>query len=423
MKKRFADKRNVTKRKMMLAGIFMAACVTFTGCGSDSKSDYMYETGEQNYVKSESTDYGFHSSYDNSYSGSDEGVAEEEYMESTETVTEAAGASDDSAQSGADLQDTGDELSKNTATENKKIIKTYNFSYDTEAFDDAYSYLREQVAAYDGYVSSSNLYGTSRRDLTLTARIPVEKCDEFVNQLGSLGTLVSQSESAEDVTLQYTDTESHITSLETEQDRLNTLLKEADDIESIITLEDRLSDVRYELENYQSQKNLYDDLITYCTVNIELSEVSYTVPVDDSSIFARIKTGLQTTFRDISYDFSNFFVWLIVNLPYLLIWALVIFVIYRIIRRCVRKAKAKHQIKKEQKLARQAQNMQQQNPQGMMMPQQGNVRPQVTPQPVNPNPQAVPQPVNPNPKVSPQQNNVAVPDEKKNKEEGTSDKK
>ncbi|MGN0495279.1 MAG: DUF4349 domain-containing protein [Lachnospiraceae bacterium] len=338
--------------KMMIAGLFMAGCLVFTGCGSTS-DEMNYKAADYDYSGVESADdYGF------GYSDGSGSYEVQDAMES-EAITENAEAVDsmdsydNEAGTGKDVKDTGDELSKNTAATNKKIIKTYNFSYDTETFDDAYDYLRTQITAYEGYISYSDMYGTTRRNLNLTARIPVERCDDFVNQLGSLGTLVSQSESAEDVTLQYTDTESRIDSLETEQDRLNELLKEADDLDTIITLEDRLTEVRYELENYQSQKNLYDDLITYCTVNINLSEVSYTVPVDDSSVFARIKTGLQTTFRDISYDFADFFVWFIVNLPYLIIWAIIIFVIYRIIRRCVRKSKAKRQAKKEQKLAMQ----------------------------------------------------------------------
>ncbi len=98
------------------------------------------------------------------------------------------------------------------------------------------------------------MYGTSGRTLYLTARIPAELSDQFVGQLGSLGTMVSQSESAEDITLRYTDTESRIASLKTEQERLLALLDKADSLDSIITLESRLTEVRYELENYQSLK-------------------------------------------------------------------------------------------------------------------------------------------------------------------------
>jgi large-conductance mechanosensitive channel len=159
--------------------------------------------------------------------------------------------------------------------------------------------------------------------------------------------MVSQSESAEDITLQYTDTESRIASLKTEQERLLALLDKADTLENIITLEDRLTEVRYELENYESQRKVYDDLVTYSTVTITLEEVTYTVEVDDSTIFSRIKTGLEKSFRDIRNDLANFLVGFIVALPYLVIWAIIIFVIVWIIKKIIKRRKAKKAAKQE----------------------------------------------------------------------------
>ena len=54
----------------------------------------------------------------------------------------------------------------------------------------------------------------------------------------------------DDVTLRYVDVDSHKKALETEQERLLALLEKAENVEDIITIENRLSDVRYELENY-----------------------------------------------------------------------------------------------------------------------------------------------------------------------------
>lgn len=337
------------KTKKMWIGVFLIGALCLTGCGNSyeaTSDDYFESTSYSSSKGAETDDFGFQAS-----NGSD-AVEEAEYGEETyaDNVTEAA------VSESGEISDSAEELSKKSAADHKKIIKTYHYSYDTEKFDESYQYLRETIEQYEGYVSSSEVYGTSNRSLSLTARIPADKCDDFVGKLGSLGTVVSQSESAEDVTLQYTDTESRIASLETEQKRLNELLEKAENLDAIITLEQRLTEVRYELENYKSQKNLYDDLITYCTVYINLEEVVYTVPVDDSSIFSRIKTGLRTTFRDIQYDLENFLVWFIVSLPYLIIWGIIIFVVYRIIRTIVRKSKAKRQAKKEKKAARSTAN-------------------------------------------------------------------
>ena len=334
MKRERYDKMKKMTEKMLLGAVIVSIlCGSITGCGgnslSDSKTKSDYESTEAAYG-AQTAGYGLQ---DNAV---EEGVSSnmDTYEESAELAEEKAASDSTGAQSSAAK-----------INDNQKIIKRYYYDYETETFDDAYSYLKELVNRYEGYISSSEIQGTVYRTLNLTARIPADSSDEFAGQLGSLGTVIRQSESAEDVTLQYTDTESRIASLKTEQERLNTLLEKADSLENIIALEERLTEVRYELENYESQKKLYDDLISYSTVNIVLEEVNYTVEVDDSSLLSRISTGLKTSLRNIRNGFTDFIVWLVVSLPYLVIWAVVILVIVKIIRRLIRRKRKKKELK------------------------------------------------------------------------------
>lgn len=233
-----------------------------------------------------------------------------------------------------------------------KLIKRYSFRYETEQFDDAYAFLLDLIGQYGGYVSDSQVSGTSSRDLELTARIPAKESDKFAGKLGRLGTLLGRTESAEDVTLQYADTESRIAALKTEQERLNELLGKAENLEAIIALESRMTEVRYELENYQSKKNLYDNLISYSTVNISLREVIYTVPIDDSTVFSRIKTGLKSSLRDVGTGLENLFVAFIVAIPYLVVWliGIVIFVkLCKLVFGWLKKRHEKKKVKREEK--------------------------------------------------------------------------
>lgn len=342
------ENRGKIRRNKMFAGLLAAAllCAGIAGCGS---------------AKSEMT---ASNSYENA-SYADETAAYDDAMayDSTEAAeTQNASVDSDYGLEGSAAENGGDTSANKAAgakeqsntqsdgkQDSKKIIKRYNYSYETEKFDEAQAYLKQQIDAYDGYISSSEVYGSDKRSLYLTARIPAENSDQFVGQLGSLGTMVSQSESAEDITLQYTDTESRIASLKTEQERLLALLDKADSLESIVTLEDRLTEVRYELENYESQRKLYDDLVTYSTVTITLEEVTYTVEVDDSTFFTRIKTGLEKSIRDIRNGFMNFLVGLIVALPYLVVWGLIIYFIVWIIRRIIKRHKRKKLEKKKEK--------------------------------------------------------------------------
>lgn len=296
---------------MAMVMFLLSGCVT--GCGSaDSK-----------YMNEEELAYEYNGVEKKISKSMDESA--DDYEESEELTGEGV------AGTGA-----SDSLTADRKRDKAKIIKRYDFNYETETFDDSYSYLKEQIVQYGGYVSSSEMAGIKLRTLNLTARIPAEASDEFTSRLGKLGTIISQSESAEDVTLQYTDTESRIASLKIEQERLNALLEKADTLENIFKLEERLTQVRYELENYQSQKNHYDDLISYSTVKIILEEVDYTVEADDGSVFSKISTGFRSSFRDVKNNIEKFFVGLLVMVPYLVEWAVVLLIVGGIIRFIVR---------------------------------------------------------------------------------------
>ncbi len=352
--KKVMGKRSVKMLALMMVLVLVGGFAA--GCGSASL-DTTEAAAEQ-----AAEDYGFDTYYNEEASYDEAAYSMETKSADRESAAETTNGA--TADEGAGEQASVDVSSTNAKkSSSQKIIKRYDYDYETEHFDDAYAYLKNQVDTYGGYVSSSEIrgggYASDYRKLYMTARIPAEDSEQFVSELGQLGTVVSQSESAEDVTLQYSDTESRIEALEIEQDRLNALLEKADSLETIIALEDRLTEVRYELENYQSRKKLYDDLISYSTVDITLKEVNYTVEVDDGTFFSRIMTGLERSLRDIGAGFVGFVEWFIINLPYFIVWGLIIFGVVKVIRAIRKKSKAKKLKKQQMKEAQQQEHKKQ----------------------------------------------------------------
>lgn len=141
----------------------------------------------------------------------------------------------------------------------RKLIRIIDISAETEDLSALTDEITARISALGGYVEAKNLYNGSnyagyvRRSLTMTVRIPADKADEFVNRIGEHSNIVSSTEHIDDVTLQYVDTESHVKALETEQERLLALLEKAETLKDILTLEERLTSVRYQLERYASQ--------------------------------------------------------------------------------------------------------------------------------------------------------------------------
>lgn len=220
----------------------------------------------------------------------------------------------------------------------RKLIKTVRLEMQTKEFDALLDGVRKKIQETGGYIENSSVWGnsynySSTRSSELTARIPAERLDEFVEVISGLGNVTYKSEGVEDVTLQYVDVESHQKALETEQERLLELLEKADNLEDLLTIESRLSEVRYELENYGSQKRILDNQINYSTVHMTITEVERITEVGEKSFFEEISDRFGTNLYNVGRGLREFVISLIGALPILAVWAVFIGVIVLVIRK------------------------------------------------------------------------------------------
>lgn len=224
----------------------------------------------------------------------------------------------------------------------QKLIKTVNLTMQTRDFDSLLENIQEKTEECGGYVENSDISGLSYyntngyRYAWLTLRIPSERLDEFVTVVSGLGNVTSKNESVQDVTLQYVDVESHIQALETEQSRLLELMEQAESMEDIIQIESRLSEIRYELQSYESRLRTYDNQVNYSTVCVNIDEVDReTVVEENPGFFGEIRIRLSDSFYHIGQGIRGFFVWFFGSLPYLIIVAAALWIIVRAFQKIV----------------------------------------------------------------------------------------
>ena len=98
------------------------------------------------------------------------------------------------------------------------------------------------------------------------------------------------SESTEDVTLAYTDMQSHVAALRTEQETLLSMLGQAQSMEDILAIQTQLTQVRYEIESYESQLRVYDNQVDYSTVYLDIREVARETSAEGNSFGERVRT-------------------------------------------------------------------------------------------------------------------------------------
>lgn len=261
-------------------------------------------------------------------------LTEEAYEEAAEYDTGAA------AEQTQQMPETG-----------RKLIRTASLEVETENYDLLLANIEQQVAQLGGYIEdissySGNTYVTVQekdafrdRYASITARIPQQRLDEFLDGIGEEANVIGRSEGTEDVTLQYVDLESHKKALQTEQERLLKLMEQAETVEDLIAIESRLSEVRYQLESMESQLRSYDNRIDYSTVYMSVNEVEKYTPPADVSVGERIRDGFLESLSGVGRGIADLGISFVIYLPYIIVWAVVLAAAVLILRRICRKRK------------------------------------------------------------------------------------
>ena len=223
----------------------------------------------------------------------------------------------------------------------RKLIRTIHLDVETDEFDVLLETLSQQISALAGYVEQSDVSGKSiqndysRRRAYMTVRIPSTKLDQFVDSVEDNGNVTNKSETTTDVTLQYSDLESRKKSLTIEQDRIWALLEKADTLESVIALEERLSEIRYELEAMESKLRLYDNQVEYSTVYVNIEEVKIYTPTAPLTIGERIEKGFTGNVENLKETAIDIIVWTASSTPILIPLLAIVILVVLVIRKKV----------------------------------------------------------------------------------------
>ena len=128
-----------------------------------------------------------------------------------------------------------------------------------------------------GYIQSSRVSNDYYDDKevtkgTIVIRVAQEKFQDTMDDLGSFGEVTEQNISSQEITDQYFDTLGWKTIYEAERERLLTYLENEDNLDKLISLERKLSEVTYEIERLSGNLRKWDDLVAFSTITINMLE-------------------------------------------------------------------------------------------------------------------------------------------------------
>ena len=91
-------------------------------------------------------------------------------------------------------------------------------------------------------------------------------------------------------------------------------------MEDIITIESRLSEVRYQIESMESQLRTFDNQVDYSTVHINVEEVEHYTPQPEKSTWERIKSGFGENVYRVTNGIKNLAIEFVIAIPIMVLW-------------------------------------------------------------------------------------------------------
>ena len=240
--------------------------------------------------------------------------------------------------------------------EGLKIIKTANAQLEVENYQTAYETIKSMLGD-NGYIEESNVWKTptyvdgEKYLLTngnLRIRIKAEVFMGFTEGLSALGTVLQSSTNKDDVSDMYYDTEARLELKRDEKERLEEYADSVEDPEIFFQIQNRITEVIYDIESLQGTLKKWDSKVEYSTVYITINEKH---PEEESALpepkgfFAKIWEKLKDGVSFLG-DAVIFFAG---ALPVLLVMAAVVVIIILIVKRVSKKSRKKPPVNKEDK--------------------------------------------------------------------------
>lgn len=161
----------------------------------------------------------------------------------------------------------------------EKLIVYNNMTIETKDFNHYINSLEDIVVKSGAYIQEQNVYnGTLAGDEIKNAyymiRVPKDKVTFFSENLNTLeGKITKQEVNIENVTQRYLDVQRRVNINEAKEERLTKLLKKAENIKDLITIEKEIAQLVTERESMQTELIELEHNIKYDYYSLHVNEV------------------------------------------------------------------------------------------------------------------------------------------------------
>jgi hypothetical protein len=253
-----------------------------------------------------------------------------------------------------------DQSLSNESAVNRIVIKNANLTIVVEDPGLAMQEISSMAERLGGFVVTSNLYKVTKEggievpEVSLTIRVPAETLDQTLNDIKALVSdpdedVLSENISGQDVTREYTDLESRLRNLENTESQLMEIMDQAKTTEDVMSVFNQLSSVREQIEVIKGQMQYYQESarLSAISINILASEGIQPLTIGKWQPAGIAMDALQALIKALK-SLVNALIWIVLFLlPILLLISIPLWLLFRGIRKLLRRKKGKRTTSQE----------------------------------------------------------------------------
>lgn len=225
-------------------------------------------------------------------------------------------------------------VASQTASVDKKIIKTGSLSLKVEKAETAAEAITNIAKLNKGEVSNSNFSESSRgiKSGYITIRVPNQNFETVFDEIKKIATQVlNESTNAQDITEEYIDLQARLNNKKAEEQSFVALLNRSGKIEEVLAVTREIARTRGEIEQLEGQMRYLNSQTDMSTITVSLSEDVEITPVSqDWRPWQVFKTSVKQLITNSQNFISGLIRFIIVVIPMLFIYFIILWLVYYI---------------------------------------------------------------------------------------------
>ncbi|MCR8558023.1 DUF4349 domain-containing protein [Mucilaginibacter sp. BJC16-A38] len=154
----------------------------------------------------------------------------------------------------------------------KKVTKEGEISFEAGNISEARTAIYNSLTQLGGYIaeeSEKNNSDNNRKEYNISARVPAKSFERFLSGVSSIAERVDSKDiSIKDVTTEYIDMSAQLSNKKKLEERYLDLLKKANKMSDVLEIEDKLTEIRSDIESAQGQLNYLVKQVNYSSLDI-----------------------------------------------------------------------------------------------------------------------------------------------------------